>query len=112
VVVQEPVLQDLVGRHGVWVCDDVLDETERVLAECLDDVKVAVLLGLQVLQLKIGLQLRKPRDRISNPKLRKSEGSAVDVLHSWSLNDRLRVLVIHDWITTDETRNNMRLCIT
>jgi hypothetical protein len=33
VVVQEPVLQDLVGRRVVWVGDDVLNEAELVLAK-------------------------------------------------------------------------------
>jgi hypothetical protein len=36
-VVEKPVLQDLVGRGWVWVGQNVLDETERVLAERLDD---------------------------------------------------------------------------
>jgi hypothetical protein len=44
VVVEEPVLQDLVGRGGVWVSEHVLDEAERILAQGLDHVEVAVLL--------------------------------------------------------------------
>jgi hypothetical protein len=89
VVVQEPVLQDLLGRRGVRVGDDVLDEAERVLAEFLDDVEVTMLLGLQVLQLEMGLHVSEPGDLIRHPKLRKSEGSPIVVFHGLVLNDRL-----------------------
>ena len=36
VVVEKPVLQDLVGHGGVRVGQDVLDEAEGVLAQRLD----------------------------------------------------------------------------
>jgi hypothetical protein len=44
VIVEEPVLQDVVGRGGVRVRQDVLDEPERILRERLHHVEVAVLL--------------------------------------------------------------------
>jgi len=84
VFVEDPVLQDLVGRGGVWVCQDVFDEAERVLAERLDDVEVAVLLQLQTLKLKMGLHVGKPGDGIRHPELRQAESSPVVVLHGWS----------------------------
>jgi len=44
VIVEEPVLQNVVGRGGVRVRQDVLDEPERILRERLHHVEVAVLL--------------------------------------------------------------------
>jgi hypothetical protein len=68
------------------VGDDVLDKAERVLAERLDDVEVTVLLGLQVLQFEMGFLVGKLWDMICHPKLRKSESSAIVVLHYLVLN--------------------------
>jgi hypothetical protein len=89
VVVQEPVLQDLVRRGGVRVGDDVHDEAERVLAKRLDDVEVTMLLGLQVLQLEMGLHVSETGDLIRHPKLRKAGGSPIVVFHGLVFNDRL-----------------------
>ncbi|MFO0000137.1 MAG: hypothetical protein ACK559_03325, partial [bacterium] len=44
VVVEEPVLQDVVGRVGVRVRQNILDEPQGILGERLDHVEVAVLL--------------------------------------------------------------------
>jgi hypothetical protein len=84
VVVEEPVLQDLVGPGGVWVGHDVFDEADGVLAERLDDVEVGVLLRLQVLKVKMGPHMGKPGDGIRHPELLQTESSPVVVLHGWS----------------------------
>jgi len=67
VVIEEPVLQDFVGRCGVGAADDILQELEDILAERLDEVEVVLLLRVQPLELEICLHMCKLGDWVCYP---------------------------------------------